>query len=228
MARQTPFLKTGPELDPKLDPKHDPRLGPGPELVIATGNTGKLKEIQALLQPLGWRIRSQNEWKIDEAEENGLSFIENALIKARHAAALCGLPALADDSGLVVDALAGEPGIRSARYAGENADDASNNCKLLAALHNLPTDQRNAHFYCAMAFVLDAADPAPLFAIGQWQGRILHAPRGSGGFGYDPLFWLEDQQCSSAELPPEVKNRISHRGQALACMVGQLKHVIHR
>lgn len=196
-----------------------------PALVIASGNVGKLRELQALLQPLGWQIRSQDEWQIEEAEEIGLSFIENALIKARHAAVLCGLPALADDSGLVVDVLAGAPGIRSARYAGGAADDAANNRKLLEALRDIPAENRGAHFYCAMAFVRNAHDPAPLIAIGQWQGTILNAPRGSGGFGYDPLFWLEQQQCSAAELPAGEKNRLSHRGQALAAMVGQLKHV---
>lgn len=177
-----------------------------------------------MLQPLGWKIHSQDEWNIAEAEENGLSFVENALIKARHAASLCGLPALADDSGLVVDALDGAPGIRSARYAGEKADDAANKLKLLEALQGLPQDQRGAHFYCAMVFVRHAADPAPLVAVGQWQGSILPAPRGQGGFGYDPLFWLQQQQCASAELSAAEKNRISHRGQALAAMVEQLKH----
>jgi len=194
-------------------------------LVIASGNAGKLQELQAMLQPLGWQIHSQDEWHIDEAEENGLSFIENALIKARHAAALCGLPALADDSGLVVEALAGAPGIRSARYAGAAADDAANNRKLLEALRDIAEAQRGAHFYCAMAFVRDAYDPAPLITIGEWRGRILQFPRGSGGFGYDPLFWLDRQQCSAAELPADEKNRLSHRGQALAAMVEQLKHV---
>jgi len=192
-------------------------------MVIASGNPGKLKELKAMLAPLGWQVRSQGEWLIEEAEENGLSFIENALIKARHAAEHCGLPALGDDSGLVVDALNGAPGIFSARYAGENADDAANNAKLLSALKDVPGPERTAHFYCAMAFVRNPDDPAPLLAIGQWQGRILHAPRGSGGFGYDPLFWLEEQQCASAELSPGEKNRLSHRGQALAAMVEQLR-----
>ncbi|MDZ4728897.1 MAG: RdgB/HAM1 family non-canonical purine NTP pyrophosphatase [Xanthomonadales bacterium] len=200
-----------------------------PALVIASGNPGKLRELQAMLQSLGWKIRSQDEWNIEQAEENGLSFVENALIKARHAAALCGLPALGDDSGLVVDALAGAPGIRSARYAaknaGEHADDAANNQKLLAALQGLPKEQRAAHFYCAMVFVRHASDPAPLVTLGQWHGNILTSPRGTGGFGYDPLFWLQHQQCASAELSVTEKNRISHRGQALAAMVDCLKTV---
>lgn len=198
---------------------------PGSEMamVIASGNPGKLKELTEMLAPLGWQIRSQGEWQIEEAEEAGLSFIENALIKARHAAEHCGLPALGDDSGLVVDAINGAPGIFSARYAGENADDAANNAKLLLALKDIPNPERTAHFYCAMAFVRYPDDPAPLLAIGQWQGSILQAPRGSGGFGYDPLFWLEEQQCASAELSPVEKNRLSHRGQALAAMVEQLR-----
>lgn len=192
-------------------------------LVIASGNPGKLRELQAMLQPLGWEVHAQSEWSLEEAAENGLSFVENALIKARHAAASCGLPALGDDSGLVVDTLDGAPGIRSARYAGENADDAANNRKLLEALHGLPEQQRGAYFYCAMAFVRHAADPTPLITTGQWHGSILRGPRGTGGFGYDPLFWLQGKQCSSAELSAAEKNRISHRGQALAAMVEALR-----
>jgi XTP/dITP diphosphohydrolase len=195
-----------------------------PALVIASGNVGKLRELQALLQPSGWRIHAQSEWDIEEAEENGLSFVENALIKARHASGLCGLPALGDDSGLVVNALHGAPGIRSARYAGDNADDAANNRKLLAALQSVPAEKRGAHFYCAMVFVRHPLDPAPLIATASWEGSILTAPRGTGGFGYDPLFWLEQQQCASAELAAAEKNRLSHRGQALAAMVKQLQH----
>ena len=194
-------------------------------MVIATGNPGKMRELRAILHPLGWQLRSQDEWELEAAEENGLTFVENALIKARHAAAICGLPALGDDSGLVVDALDGAPGIRSARYAGEPANDAANNRKLLASLQKIPEQKRTAHFYCAMALVRHELDPAPLIATGQWQGRILFEPRGKGGFGYDPLFWLEDQQCSSAELLPEQKNLISHRGLALAALIEQLKHV---
>lgn len=200
---------------------------PGTErlaLVIASGNAGKLRELQALLQPSGWTIHAQSEWSIEEAEETGLSFVENALIKARHAARLCGLPALGDDSGLVVDALDGAPGIYSARFAGENADDAANNRKLLDELQSVPGELRSAHFYCAMAFVRHPLDPAPLIATASWAGRILSEPRGTGGFGYDPLFWLEEQQCASAELPPDEKNRLSHRGQALAAMVRQLQN----
>jgi XTP/dITP diphosphohydrolase len=197
-------------------------------LVLASGNAGKLRELQAMLQPSGWSVHAQSEWNIEEAAENGLSFVENALIKARHAAQFCGLPALGDDSGLVVDALDGAPGIYSARYAGEGADDAANNRKLLDALQSVPEDQRGAHFYCAMVFVRHPLDPAPLIATARWNGRILKAPRGNGGFGYDPLFWLDEQQCASAQLPPAEKNRLSHRGQALSAMVEQLANVFSR
>ena len=196
----------------------------GHTVVLASGNAGKLRELTAMLEPLGWQVRPQSEWDVPEAVEDGLSFIENALIKARHAAHHTGLPALGDDSGLVVDALDGAPGIYSARYAGPGAGDAANNRKLLEALEGVPADQRKAHFYCAIAMVRRAADPAPLVAIGRWDGRILDAPTGSGGFGYDPLFQVETHECSSAELPPEVKNRISHRGRALATLVRQLEN----
>ncbi|NNK33591.1 MAG: RdgB/HAM1 family non-canonical purine NTP pyrophosphatase [Xanthomonadales bacterium] len=193
------------------------------ELVLASGNPGKLRELTAMLEPLGWDVRPQSEWVTEEAVEDGLSFIENALIKARHAARLSGRPALGDDSGLVVDALNGAPGIYSARYAGADADDAANNLKLLDALANVPDDRRGAHFYCAMALVRHAEDPAPLVAIGRWDGRIRKAPAGSGGFGYDPLFDVPDSGCSSAELPPAIKNRLSHRGRALAGMARLLE-----
>ena len=195
----------------------------GHVVVLASGNAGKLRELTAMLEPLGWRVRPQKEWAVPEAVEDGLSFIENALIKARHAARHTGLPALGDDSGLVVDALDGAPGIYSARYAGPDADDAANNRKLLAALEGVPHARRTAHFYCAIAMVRHATDPAPLVAIGRWDGRILDAPAGSGGFGYDPLFHVAAHGCSSAELPPAVKNRISHRGRALASLVRQLE-----
>ena len=195
----------------------------GHTVVLASGNAGKLRELTAMLEPLGWQVRPQSEWQVPEAVEDGLGFIENALIKARHASRRTGLPALADDSGLVVDALDGAPGIHSARYAGPGADDDTNNRKLLAALEGVPEDRRTAHFYCVVAMVRHAADPAPLVAIGRWDGRILDAPTGSGGFGYDPLFRVDTHGCSSAELPPRVKNAISHRGQALAALVRQLE-----
>jgi len=194
------------------------------ELVLASSNTGKLKELSMMLDSLHWTVRPQSDWAIEEAVEDGLSFIENALIKARHAARFTGLPALGDDSGLVVDALQGRPGIYSARYAGLNADDGANNAKLLQSLEDVPMKERSAHFYCAMALVRHAEDPAPLIATGKWSGCILDKARGDGGFGYDPLFWVPEQQCSSADLESAVKNRLSHRGQALAELAGQMKN----
>lgn len=191
-------------------------------LVLASGNAGKLKELRHMLGPLGWTIRLQSEWKLEEAVEDGLTFVENALIKARHAARHTGLPSLGDDSGLVVDALQGAPGIFSSRYAGRHGDDSANNLKLLEALRDVPQAHRSAHFYCALVLLRHADDPAPLLATGLWPGRIVFRPRGAGGFGYDPLFWVESQGCTSAELEPEVKNRLSHRGQALADLVKQL------
>jgi len=192
-------------------------------LVLASGNAGKLLELSSMLTPLGWTVRSQGDWKISEAVEDGLSFIENALIKARHAARCTGLQALGDDSGLLVDALNGKPGIYSSRYAGASADDEANNQKLLKALRGVPGPERAAHFYCAVVFVRHAEDPAPLISTGTWPGRILEQPRGEGGFGYDPIFWVPGYECSSAELPPEVKNSLSHRGQALRSLITQMK-----
>ena len=191
-------------------------------LVLASGNQGKLRELTAMLEPLGWTVRPQSEWDMPEAVEDGLSFVENALIKARHAARLAALPCLADDSGLVVDALGGAPGIYSARYAGDGGDGA--NCeKLLTAMQDVPDAERSAHFYCAMALVHHADDPAPLIAIGRWDGFITRQPSGAGGFGYDPLFWVPGENCTSAELAPGVKNSMSHRGRALRAMCGLLQ-----
>jgi len=192
-------------------------------LVIASGNAGKLRELSAMLSPLDWAVSPQSDWDVQEAVEDGLTFIENALIKARHAARMTGLPALGDDSGLVVDALGGQPGIYSSRYAGDAADDQANNAKLLKALAGIPADRRGAHFYCAMALMRHADDPAPLLATGAWHGRILEAPTGSEGFGYDPLFWVPDMSCSAAQLEPAVKNRLSHRGRALSALLDQLQ-----
>lgn len=204
------------------------RPGAWTELVLASSNAGKLRELSAMLQPLGITVRTQGEWDFEDAVEDGLTFVENALIKARHAARHTGLPALGDDSGLVVDALDGQPGIYSARYAGPAADDAANNEKLLGALKGVPVEDRGAHFYCAMAFLHHAEDPAPLIAIGSWSGVLLDAPRGCGGFGYDPLFWLPEAGCSSAELDAADKNRLSHRGQALSALLQQMKHEFDR
>ena len=185
------------------------------ELVIATGNRGKLAELRALLADSGIAVRSQADFAVPEVAETGLSFVENAILKARHASAHTGLPALADDSGLEVDALAGQPGVHSARYAGEPSDDAANNRKLLEALAEVPEMRRTARFHCVLALLRHPADPVPLICAGTWEGRILHAPAGDNGFGYDPLFLVEEEGCSAAELPRELKNRLSHRAQAL-------------
>ncbi len=196
---------------------------PGRSLVLASGNPGKLGELTTMLKPLGWSIQPQSDWTLEEAVEDGLSFIENALIKARHAAHHSNRPALGDDSGLVVDALNGRPGIYSSRYAGPQADDRANIIKLLKALKGVPESKRSAHFYCAMALVRHTDDPSPLLATGMWCGRIMESPAGTGGFGYDPVFWVPAEACSSAELPVDVKNRLSHRGQALRAMTEQMK-----
>ncbi len=183
-------------------------------LVLASGNPGKLRELQALLEGLPLELVPQSALGVGEAGETGLTFVENALLKARDAARQTGLPALADDSGLAVDHLRGAPGIHSSRYAGGNGD-AANNAKLLEALAGVPEERRGARFICVVVLLEHAEDPLPLICQGVWEGRILEQPRGDGGFGYDPLFWVPEQGCSSAELPPELKNRLSHRGQAL-------------
>jgi XTP/dITP diphosphohydrolase len=187
------------------------------KLVIATGNTGKLKEIQALLAPMAVEVLSQAEFNIPEADEPYFTFVENALTKARHASLHSGLPALADDSGICVNALQGAPGIYSARFAGEPKSDERNNQKLLEALQGV--EDRQAYYYCIMVLVRSPEDPQPLIAQGIWQGRILEAPRGNGGFGYDPLFLDDKTGKTGAELPMDIKNRISHRGHALRDMV---------
>lgn len=191
------------------------------KLVLASGNRGKLAELRALLEPLGIGVESQAELDIRPAPEERPTFVENALDKARHAARHSGLAALADDSGLVVPMLGGAPGIRSARYAGEGADAAANNAKLVAALGD--AERPPAHFYCAVVLVRSAADPAPLVATARWHGVLLKEPRGSAGFGYDPHFYLPDLACTAAELAPERKNRLSHRGRAVAALLEQLR-----
>ena len=192
-------------------------------IVLATNNPGKVKELAALLTPLGLRVLPQCEFKVPEVEETGLTFVENAILKARNACRHTGLPAIADDSGLEVDALRGAPGIYSSRYAGPGADDRANLEKLLADLAGVPEEARTARFQCLMVYLRHDADPTPLISQGTWEGRILTAPRGSGGFGYDPVFLVPDQGCSSAELPPAVKNRLSHRGRALRGLVGKFR-----
>ena len=184
------------------------------ELVLASHNAGKLKELQAMLGD-AVRVRSIGEFSQVEPEETGLSFVENAILKARNAARISGLPALADDSGLAVDYLGGAPGIYSARYA-DGKGDAANNAKLLDALKDVPDAQRGAQFVCALALVRHADDPLPILCEGLWHGSILREARGEHGFGYDPLFWVPESGCSSAELPAEQKNRLSHRARAMA------------
>lgn len=191
-------------------------------VVLATGNPGKVRELAALLAGSGLEIVPQTELGVADVEETGLTFVENALLKARHAARTTGLPAIADDSGLAVDVLGGAPGIYSARYAGIDGDDAANNLKLLAALAGLPPERRTARFHCVMVFLRHAEDPIPIVCHGQWPGRILEAPRGENGFGYDPLFFVPETDCTSAELTAETKNRLSHRGHALRQLVARL------
>jgi XTP/dITP diphosphohydrolase len=192
-------------------------------LVLASGNPGKLRELSDLLTPLGVDLAPQSDWQVPEAPEDAPTFLENALVKARNAARFTGLPVIADDSGLVVPALGGAPGIFSARYAGPAADDAANNRKLLAEMRDLHGPDRAAYFHCTVVLLRHPDDPVPRVASEDWWGEIATRPRGGGGFGYDPLFWLADRQCTSAELPPAVKNRISHRGRAMHRMLDLLR-----
>ncbi|MGB5735479.1 MAG: RdgB/HAM1 family non-canonical purine NTP pyrophosphatase [Thiohalocapsa sp.] len=191
-------------------------------IVLASNNAGKVREINQLLAPVAIRVQPQGELGIDEADETGLSFVENAILKARHAAQASGLPAIADDSGLEVDALNGAPGIYSARYAGAGAGDRANCDKLLQALDGMSADARGARFQCVMVYMRHAGDPTPLICQGTWEGRILAVPRGDNGFGYDPVFFVPDQGCSAAELDAATKNALSHRGQALRQLVERL------
>ncbi len=191
------------------------------KLVLASNNAKKLKELDAILAPLGWELIPQGALGVSEADEPHVTFVENALTKARHAAHATGLPALADDSGLCVDLLGGAPGVQSARYAGEPKSDARNNEKLLEALGE--DGNRNAHFVSVIVFVRHADDPQPLIAEGEWHGEILSAARGDSGFGYDPLFYLPEFDKTAAELDPATKNAVSHRGQALQALVAKLR-----
>ena len=191
------------------------------KLVIASNNPGKLREFQAMLAPLGIEVLTQAQLGIEEAEEPHCTFVENALAKARHASRMSGLPALADDSGICVEALGGAPGVQSARYAGEPKSDLRNNEKLLQEMQGI-TDRR-AHYYCVLVLVHNADDPQPLIAEGEWHGEIAHAERGDGGFGYDPLFWLPELGKMSAELSRDEKAQISHRAKALQILLQRLK-----
>ncbi|MEP6881864.1 MAG: RdgB/HAM1 family non-canonical purine NTP pyrophosphatase [Dokdonella sp.] len=186
------------------------------KLVLASGNAGKLVEIREVLADLSIELKSQGDLGVDDAEETGATFVENAILKARHAARLTGLPALGDDSGICVDALNGAPGLLSARFAGEHGNSAANIAKLIDAMKDVPEHSRGAHFFCVIVVLRHAEDPAPLIAEGRWSGRILTTRRGDGGFGYDPIFFDPQRNASAAELAPALKNRISHRGQALA------------
>lgn len=192
-------------------------------VVLASGNRGKAREIAALLQDCDIAIATQTELGIEGAEETGATFIDNALLKARHAARASGLPAIADDSGLEVDALGGAPGVYSARYAGADASDADNLAKLLDAMRDIAPAKRQARFRCAMVFVRGADDTAPTICEGVWEGRIAAAPAGANGFGYDPIFFVPTHGRTAAELDAETKNALSHRGQALRCLLERLR-----
>lgn len=191
------------------------------KIVMASGNAGKLREIERILADFEVEIVPQSEFGVSDADETGTTFVENALLKAKHAVDATGLPAIADDSGLVVDALNGEPGVYSARYAGPGATDSQNNDKLLSALDGLPDEQRGATFHCVVCFVRPG-DSEPVIATGEWRGRILHERQGEGGFGYDPLFFVSEANCSAAELASAEKNRCSHRGKALRALARKL------
>jgi XTP/dITP diphosphohydrolase len=191
-------------------------------IVLASGNPGKLAELRELLGDSGFALQAQSDLGVPDADETGATFIENALLKARHAARATGLPALGDDSGLCVDALGGAPGLYSARYGGVHGDAARNIERLLRELRGIPEMQRGARFYCVLVLLRSADDPQPLVAEGTWSGRILEAPRGDRGFGYDPVFFDPENACSAAELEPAIKNLISHRGRALAALKQRL------
>ncbi|WP_027858084.1 RdgB/HAM1 family non-canonical purine NTP pyrophosphatase [Marinobacterium jannaschii] len=192
------------------------------KIVLASGNKGKLREFNQVLADFHIEVLPQSDFGVTDADETGLSFVENAILKARHAAAATGLPALADDSGLEVDALKGSPGIYSARFSGENATDALNNAKLLEMLKDVPEAERSARFQCLLVFMRHANDPTPLICQGSWEGRILTEACGENGFGYDPLFLIPELGKASAQLPPEQKNRLSHRGQAVAQFIAEI------
>lgn len=192
-------------------------------VVLASNNKGKLREFAHLLADVHLDVAPQSQFNVPEVEETGLTFVENAIIKARHASRTAGIPALADDSGIEVDALNGAPGIYSARYAGPGASDEVNNAKLLDALADVQEEQRTARYQCLIVYLRHALDPTPIICHGSWEGRILTVPRGTGGFGYDPLFFVPTHQCTGAELDPAEKNRISHRGQAMRQLLTALR-----
>ena len=194
----------------------------GERIVLASNNAGKVREINQLLAERQIQILPQSKYAVPDVEETGLSFVENAILKARNAAAHSGLAAIADDSVIEVDALHGAPGIYSARFAGVGASDQENLQKLLQEMSGVEDDARSARFQCLLVYMRHAEDPNPLICQGTWEGRILHAPKGDNGFGYDPVFFVSGEDCSAAELPPEIKNRLSHRGQALQKLLTEM------
>ncbi|WP_455915712.1 XTP/dITP diphosphatase [Pantoea agglomerans] len=194
------------------------------KVVLATGNPGKVREMADLLAAFGLDIVAQTELGVESAEETGLTFIENAILKARHAAAITGLPAIADDSGLAVDALGGAPGIYSARYAGEDASDRQNLLKLLTALENVPDDKRQAQFHCVLVYLRHAEDPTPLVFHGSWQGEITRSAVGEGGFGYDPIFFVPELGKTAGEMTKAEKHAVSHRGKAMTLLLEAMRN----
>jgi XTP/dITP diphosphohydrolase len=193
------------------------------KIVLASGNKGKVAELARLLSPLDFDVLPQSEFNVPEVAETGTTFVENAIIKARHAALVTGLPAIADDSGLAVDALDGAPGVYSARFAGENANDRDNIDKLLSEMADIPKSQRQAKFLCVLVFMRSADDPTPIICQGEWHGEIAKDIHGENGFGYDPVFWLTGQNCSSAQLSSEQKNTVSHRANAMKILLEKLR-----
>ncbi|MGF1905578.1 XTP/dITP diphosphatase [Aliivibrio logei] len=193
------------------------------KIVLATGNQGKVREMADVLSDFGFDVVAQSEFNVSDVAETGTTFIENAIIKARHAAKETGLPAIADDSGLEVDALHGAPGVYSARYSGEGATDQKNIDKMLAAMDGIPTEKRTARFHCVLVLMKHENDPTPLICHGSWEGHITTEQQGENGFGYDPIFWVSEDNCSSAELEPARKKQLSHRGQALKKLFAALK-----
>ncbi|PKG97275.1 XTP/dITP diphosphatase [Paraglaciecola sp. MB-3u-78] len=196
------------------------------KIVLATGNKGKVKELARMLSGLGIEVLPQSEFDVAEVAETGSTFVENAIIKARHAAKQTGLPAIADDSGLAVNALGGEPGVYSARYSGDQATDKSNITKLLSVMADVPKAKRQAKFLCVLVYMRHGDDPTPIICQGEWCGEITTEQQGKNGFGYDPVFWVKEQNCSSAQLSPEQKNAFSHRGKALKLLLAQLQKQI--
>lgn len=201
-----------------------PQSHQGEKIVLASNNAGKVREINQLLADQQIQVVAQKECGIGDIEETGLTFVENAILKARNAAKESGLAAIADDSGLEVDALKGAPGIYSARFAGSGCSDQENNLKLLESMKDIPEQERTARFQCVMVYMRHGEDPTPIICQGTWEGRILQAPSGENGFGYDPLFFVPGQNCSSAQLTPETKNQLSHRGQALRKLLSALSN----